>query len=1254
MDISNPGAPQVIATVDLDQYVSGRNCIVHHVVCDGDRVYAAVDWLIESQPFDSHAAVVAIDCSGGWIYPLGQVDVPLYLDQALRSLAVRSQYVYVADGEFFRVLGFVGSVPSQWGVRASYSLGSGRARYVALHPDSGTPYAYVAAGVWGVAIMDVASPNSPALAGWYSPESSMYTTTVATSGADLFLGDGCTLRRASLTVPTAPVASGEITLSGCARALVVDGDDCFAVLGQSGLARILIESPATLSWLATADLYGLSTGACMIGGTLAAATTGVGFQVVDPAGFEPEQYMKALIGEGGFVEEVTVRGDLAFVAAGGNISTPASCDSPAATNPWRGLRVIDNSDSAEPEVLASLQVQGVGPPLAVVGGALAGDSAYLYLSCAMPIEDARGGYLATVAIADPGAPQVVHGPIPVPGEEQRIGGVAVAGDCLYVCADDLRVYSLADPAHPSYLTALDLGCPPRRIAVDGSRAYVASGHGLLVLDLSNPEQPSFLGALDLAGGTPCLAGTTRVRPLGCVVFLNLAATEQRGRLIAVDVRDASVPTILSEAEVPAFPTDFAITGHYAYLACGAKGIAVVDISDPADLQLAGRVSSQGITTAIAMTSQGGVLGSRGGPLHIIRVRCGDYAASTVRYDNRSGETGLDYPGTPYSSLLLDYTGDGRQDLFISIKEYGGRLYRQREYLSDHGAPQFEHRTWDDIVTSDWPPVGLRGLSAADYDNDGHIDFLAAANTGAKLYHYNATSGQFEDGSSAVVIQGLITQTWAGVWGDYDRDGQIDLFVCRGAYAGQDPEPDDIAAAQGYLLRNDLRGTGQFLNVTVPSGIAGAAPNAAVTATWVDVDGDHELDLYVGEHRNNTQVPYPHSLLFMNNGDGTFHEKHFEKLAGLPDRGISAVSAADVDNDGDPDLLIARQIDDPLVFLNDGLGRFPAAAAVGLDVGHHGSIGVIALDHDLDARLDVLVLPAEAGDHPWLFWSRPAGQGLAFLDQSSAVNLWGSTGRADGVAAADFNRDGDLDLFLGRPVESGKYFYRAESASYGDPPASDWTGVRLVAGPGNNRAAIGTKVKFHVPAAGFTQLHHLDGGSGRGGQNDNTLICGLGDMADPAEAVVTWPGGFSQTVTLYRKEITTVGDETVPTVVPNSARCSWVAIPGGGATVTFTWETQFSCDPSLDKVRIWDAVSNPPQCESYGTEGNPMTLALELPMVEGSVAAKVGGGYVHNLVWYGVDCTSPCVYHFEVESATDAEHVSTARSGRTLKFTVCVP
>jgi hypothetical protein len=299
-----------------------------------------------------------------------------------------------------------------------------------------------------------------------------------------------------------------------------------------------------------------------------------------------------------------------------------------------------------------------------------------------------------------------------------------------------------------------------------------------------------------------------------------------------------------------------------------------------------------------------------------------------------------------------------------------------------------------------------GAAAGDYDNDGDVDLFVAGYRTSQLLR-NRGDGRFEDVAAEAGIRG---GEWAvaGGWFDYDNDGRLDLFVVNyvewsvelNRYCGDQARKLRIYCHPRYFkgLPNRLyrnRGDGRFEDVSERAGLL-AHPGKGMSVAFADYDGDGRLDAFV----TNDTVP---NFLFHNNGDGTFRETALLAGVSVPESGrpVSSMGAdfQDYDNDGRDDIhLTAISTETFPLFRNEGRGSFVEATRASglarLTAKRSGWCTVFA-DVNNDGRKDLFT----ANSHPN---DRIGESEAAGWKQANSLFLNDGAGRfRDGTADAGF-------------------------------------------------------------------------------------------------------------------------------------------------------------------------------------------------------------------------------------------------------------
>lgn len=317
-----------------------------------------------------------------------------------------------------------------------------------------------------------------------------------------------------------------------------------------------------------------------------------------------------------------------------------------------------------------------------------------------------------------------------------------------------------------------------------------------------------------------------------------------------------------------------------------------------------------------------------------------------------------------------------------------------------------------------------GATWGDYDNDGDADLYvtnwasSVSNSVNRLYRNNG-NGTFSDVATSAGV-GDARNSVAAAWGDYDNDGNLDLYVVN-------------FFEQDQLYRNN--GNGTFSRVTATAGVNVISQGDETNAVWCDYNGDGLLDIYVCKRRfRNT--------LYHNNGNGTFSE--IGESAGVADNRDSEGAAwADYDGDGDQDLYVVNRDQNNGLYRNDGSGRFTEVACEAsidnTDVGRTASW----VDFDLDGDFDLYVVNVGANA---LY--RNDGNDTFVNVADGDIRNTGAAWVSWTGSWADYDADGGLDVFVTNGAESKDGQASALVTSSGDEFTEATAGSGLSTSPTN--------------------------------------------------------------------------------------------------------------------------------------------------------------------------------------------------------------
>lgn len=374
---------------------------------------------------------------------------------------------------------------------------------------------------------------------------------------------------------------------------------------------------------------------------------------------------------------------------------------------------------------------------------------------------------------------------------------------------------------------------------------------------------------------------------------------------------------------------------------------------------------------------------------------------------------------------------------------------------------------------------------ADYDNDGDLDlFLSGFNAKNRLYRNNG-SFNFTDVTEIAGLPVNVHNTAGVSFGDYDRDGYLDLFVAT--YTDPDNPFDEI----NRLYHNN--GNGTFTDVTSSSGV-NVTMYFSFISIWIDYNNDLWPDIYVINDK------FPGNALFRNNGDGTFTDVTALSGASYPFQDPMSATPGDYDNDGDLDVYMSNSggpAQPPILMTNNGDETFTDNAT---ELGLYLTLttwGATWIDYDNDSWQDLYVC---ASSHITNYiYHNDEGAGFTMV-QDEVIGAPG--GDSYSSSKGDFNNDGYCDLIVSNNAP-GMNFLLENSG--GD---NHYVKVTLE-GTISNSLAIGSWIKVYCDSAEY--VHYTFCGEGYLAQNSQHQIFGLGDYDGPIDSIaVTYTSGHTDT------------------------------------------------------------------------------------------------------------------------------------------------
>lgn len=439
-----------------------------------------------------------------------------------------------------------------------------------------------------------------------------------------------------------------------------------------------------------------------------------------------------------------------------------------------------------------------------------------------------------------------------------------------------------------------------------------------------------------------------------------------------------------------------------------------------------------------------------------------------------------YLGTGMS--FADFNGDGIDDL--SFGHHNGEL-------------KFYQGTGNGFTVLDLdlstPESQSKGIVWADVDNDGDQDLFVAFRLAPNKLWINQGDMVMLDVSETCGIAQDDRRSFGPAFGDFDRDGLLDLFVANYGYA--------VDVPQGNELYRNL-GNGEFEDVTEAMGMGGDNLQS-FQGNWMDIDRDGWLDLYVIRDR----FIYPN--LFYHNLGAEMGEASFEEEAEIRglDIAINCMSSSphDFDRDGDLDVFVSGGLEGNVLLENDGYGSFTDITnelVVMNEVCWSGQW--LDIDSDGWEELHVTTGIAHFTDFPSVLTENNNEPDELFLNSNGTLGMPGELFQSGSVlgfstATGDYNGDGFID-FASHKVGLNPEIRRS------NPNGNHWLRV-LLHGTESNADAVGSKIEIWAGSDYWYRETYC--GEAYLAQNSRWEHFGMSNHTTIDSLKVTWPLGSEE-------------------------------------------------------------------------------------------------------------------------------------------------
>jgi enediyne biosynthesis protein E4 len=481
--------------------------------------------------------------------------------------------------------------------------------------------------------------------------------------------------------------------------------------------------------------------------------------------------------------------------------------------------------------------------------------------------------------------------------------------------------------------------------------------------------------------------------------------------------------------------------------------------------------------------------------------------------------------------LIDFDRDGWPDIFFTNAPdvdmfLAGKKARSALYRNNHDG------TFTDVTEKAGVafPCWAMGATVGDYNNDGWPDLLVSCFGGVVLYRNNG-DGSFTDVTKESGLSADKGWATGAVFGDYDDDGFIDLFVphyvdlnlndlpamgskktCLYHEIPVQCGPRGLKGSPDNLYRNN--GDATFTDVSAKTGVGDAQHYFGLGAVWSDFDSDGKLDLFVA---NDGEPNY----LYRNDGEGRFTDVAYQAGVAVNGNGSEqanmGVALGDYMHSGRFSLAITHFSEEyTTLFRNDGAMNFtdvsndagitPATVPyVGwgdafADLDNDGWVDLALVNGHVYPQVDTKDIGTKYREPKLLFLNQ---HNQTFREISKVAGSAVQTPQASrGLAVGDLFNDGHLELAV-ENIEGSPMILRTEPS-----PKNHWVGMELT-GTKSNRLALNARVR--VTVGDLVQWDEVRSGGSYLSQSDLRLHFGLGAHSKIDTMEIFWPSGTKDTL-----------------------------------------------------------------------------------------------------------------------------------------------